>query len=168
MIAIIDSSLIGIITNQHDDQLPVSLFTIIVSQLINILSLCNIWKLKSTNIYAWPCGLIVIMATVWHVGPGIEGCGFEFWQRLSLLFCLGAGCKFLYFKDHRHDQMEIEECKVNAVLSQIKDSYVWVTTVYSSPDQLCFVQHHVGGACTTTYTWNASLNILFDGFLGLL
>ena len=27
MIAIIDSSLIGIITNQHDDQLPVSLFT---------------------------------------------------------------------------------------------------------------------------------------------
>ena len=125
-------------------------------------------KLKSRNIYARPCGLIVIMANVWRVGPGIERCGFEFWQRLSLLFCLGAGCKFLYFKDHRHDQMEIEELKVNTELTQIRDSYVWVTTVYSSPDQLCFVQHHVGGACTTTYTWNASLNIVFDGFLGLL
>ena len=45
--------------------------------------------------------------------------------------------------------MEIEEFKVNAELSQIRDSYVWVTTVYSSPDQLCFVHHHVGGACTT-------------------
>ena len=64
--------------------------------------------------------------------------------------------------------MEIEELKVNTELTQIRDSYVWVTTVYSSPDQLCFVQHHAGGACTTTYTWNASLNILFDGFLGLL
>ena len=64
--------------------------------------------------------------------------------------------------------MEIEELKVNTELSQIRDSYVWVTTVYSGPDQLCFVQHHVGGACTTTYTWNASLNIVFDVFLGLL
>ena len=64
--------------------------------------------------------------------------------------------------------MEIEELKVNTELTQIRDSYVWVTTVYSSPDQLCFVQHYVGGACTTTYTWNASLNIVFDGFLGLL
>ena len=64
--------------------------------------------------------------------------------------------------------MEIEELKVNTELSQIRDSYVWVTTVHSSPDQLCFVQHHVGGACTTTYTWNAPLNIVFDGFLGLL
>ena len=63
--------------------------------------------------------------------------------------------------------MEIEESKVNAELSQVRDSYVWVTTIYSSPDQTCFVQHHVGGACTTTYTWNAPLNILFDGFLGL-
>ena len=63
--------------------------------------------------------------------------------------------------------MEIEESKVNAELSQVRDRYVWVTTAYSSPDQTCFVQHHVGGACTTTYTWNAPLNIVFDGFLGL-
>ena len=77
------------------------------------------------------------MANVWHVGPGIEGCGFEFWQRLSFLFCLGAGCKFLYFKDHWHDRMEIKESKVNAELSQVRDSYVWVTTVYSSLDHVC-------------------------------
>ena len=157
----------GLLRTNMTTSFQLACLPIIVSQLINILSLCNIWKLKSTNIYAWPCGLIVIMANVWGVGPGIERCRFEFWQRLSLLFYLGAGCKFLYFKDHRHDQMEIEEFKVNAELSQIRDSYVWVTTVYSSPDQLCFVQHHVGGACTTTYTWNASLNIVFDGFLGL-
>ena len=73
---------------------------IIVNRLINILSLCNIGTVKSTNSYVLPCGLIVIMANVWHVGPGIERCGFEFWQRLSFLFCLGAGCKFLYFKDY--------------------------------------------------------------------
>ena len=167
MIAIIDSSLIGIITNQHDDQLPVSLFTNNCKLVDKYFIIMQHMKGK-INICAWPCGLIVIMANVWRVGPGIERCGFEFWQRLSLLFCLGAGCKFLYFKDHRHDQMEIEELKVNTELTQIRDSYVWVTTVYSSPDQLCFVQHHVGGACTTTYTWNASLNIVFDGFLGLL
>ena len=137
MIAIIGSSLIGIITNQHDDQLPVSLFTNNCKPVDKHLSLCNIWKVKSTNIYAWPCGLIVIMANVWHVGPGIEGCGFEFWQRLSFLFCLGAGCKFLYFKDHWHDRMEIKESKVNAELSQVRDSYVWVTTVYSSLDHVC-------------------------------
>ena len=139
---------------------------IIVNRLINILSWCNIGTVKSTNIYAWPCGLIVIMANVWHVGPGIEGCGFEFWQRLSFLFCLGAGCKFLYFKDHWHGRMEIEESRVKAELSQVRDSYVWVITIYSSPDQTCFVQHHVSWACTTTYTWNAPLNIVFDGFLG--
>ena len=110
---------------------------IIVNRLINILSWCNIGTVKSTNIYAWPCGLIVIMANVWHVGPGIEGCGFEFWQRLSLLLCLGAGCKFLYFKDHWHDRTEIKESKVNAELSQVRDSYVWVTTVYSSLDHVC-------------------------------
>ena len=63
--------------------------------------------------------------------------------------------------------MEIEESKVNAELSQVRDIYVWVTTVYFGPNQTCFVQHHVGGACTTTYTWNASLNIVFDRFLGL-
>ena len=110
---------------------------IIVNHLINILSWCNIGTVKSTNIYAWPCSLIVIMANIWHVGPGIEGCGFEFWQRLSFLFCLGAGCKFLYFKDHWHDRMEIKESKVNAELSQVRDSYVWVTTVYSSLDHVC-------------------------------
>ena len=65
------------------------------------------------------------------------------------------------------DRKEIEESKVNAELSQVRDIYVWVTTVYSGPNQTCFVQHHVGGACTTTYTRNASLNIVFDGFLGL-
>ena len=63
--------------------------------------------------------------------------------------------------------MEIEESKVNAELSQVRDIYIWVTTVYFGPNQTCFVQHYVGGACTTTYTWNASLNIVFDGFLGL-
>ena len=110
---------------------------IIANRLINILSLCNIGTVKSTNSYVLPCGLIVIMANVWHVGPGIEGCGFEFWQRLSFLFCLGAGCKFLYFKDHWHDRMEIKESKVNAELSQVRDSYVWVTTVYSSLDHVC-------------------------------
>ena len=61
--------------------------------------------------------------------------------------------------------MEIEESRVKAELSQVRDSYVWVTTIYSSPDQTCFVQH-VSWACTTTYTWNAPLNIVFDGFLG--
>ena len=44
----------------------------------------------------WPASLF--MANVWRVGPVMERCGFEFWQRLSFLFCLGAGCKFLYFK----------------------------------------------------------------------
>ena len=63
--------------------------------------------------------------------------------------------------------METEQSKVNVELSQVRDTYVWVTTVYSGPNQTCFVQHHVGGACTTTYTRNASLNIVFDGFLGL-
>ena len=92
------------------------------------------------------------MANVWRVEPEMERCGFEFWQRLSFLFCLGAGCKFLYFKNHWHDRMEIEESKVNAELSQVRDIYVWVTTVYFGPNQTCFVQHHVGGACTTTYT----------------
>ena len=48
--------------------------------------------------------------------------------------------------------MEIEESRVKAELSQVRDSYVWVTTIYSSPDQTCFVQH-------------APLNIVFDGFL---
>ena len=110
---------------------------IIANRLINILSLCNIGTVKSTNSYVLPCGLIVIMANVWHVGPGIEECGFEFWQRFSFLFCLGAGCKFLYFKDHWHDRMEIKESKVNAELSQVRDSYVWVTTVYSSLDHVC-------------------------------
>ena len=62
--------------------------------------------------------------------------------------------------------MEIEEFRVKAELSQVRDSYVWVTTIYSSPDQTCFVQHHVSWAYTTTYTWNAPLDIVFDGFLG--
>ena len=31
--------------------------------------------------------------------------------------------------------MEIEESRVKAELSQVRDSYVWVTTIYSSPDQ---------------------------------
>ena len=146
MIAIIGSSLIGIITNQHDDQLPVSLFANNCKPVDKHLSLCNIWKVKSTNIYAWPCGLIVIMANVWRVGPGIERCWFEFRQRLSFLFCLWARCKFIYFKDHWHDQMEIEESKVNAELSQVRDSLVWVTTVYSSPDQTLF--------CPTSCWWS--------------
>ena len=90
------------------------------------------------------------MANVWRVEPEMERCGFEFWP-----------------PDHWHDRMEIEESKVNAELSQVRDIYVWVTTVYFGPNQTCFVQHHVGGACTTTYTWNAPLNIVFDGFLGL-
>ena len=139
---------------------------IFANRLINILSLCNIGTVKSTNSYVLPFGLIVIMANVWHVGPGIERCGFEFWHRLSFLFCLGAGCKFLYFKDHWHDRMEIKESQVNAELSQVRDRYVWVTTVYSRLDQTCFAQHHVVGVCTTSYTWNAPLNIVFDGFLG--
>ena len=87
-----------------------------------------------------------------------------------IIFALRAKCfgfVITYFKNHWHDRMEIEESKVNAELSQVRDIYVWVTTVYFGPNQTCFVQHHVGGACTTTYTWNASLNIVFDGFLGL-
>ena len=73
----------GLLRTNMTTSFQLACLPIIVSQLINILSLCNIWKLKSTNIYAWPCGLIVIMANVWRVGPGIERCRFEFWQRLS-------------------------------------------------------------------------------------
>ena len=66
MFTLIDSSLYGFITNKHDDQLPVGSLAQLVEHctiynwLISILSLCKIWKVKSTNIYAWPCGLIII------------------------------------------------------------------------------------------------------------
>ena len=117
MIAIVDISFIGIITNQHDDQLPVSLFTNNCKPVDKHFIIMQDIRAKIDD---------YLRVTLWslRVGPGIERCRFEFWQRLSVVFCLGIGCKFLYFKDHRHDQMEIEEFKVNAELSQIRDSYV--------------------------------------------
>ena len=60
------------------------------------------------------------MANVWRVGPGIERCGFEFWQTLFYsVWELDVNCILKII-----DMMEIEELKVNTELSQIRDSYV--------------------------------------------